>query len=241
MKSYRQIVREASQIFRGHKLGEHPKAINLWNSVEWQEMSQPSGNLTAQLTTAETPHIQLFPPLLQQANGTAAILREFGLLLQRKGGDRARTIWERKLDLPTPEQIAMAKGKLQDPEIRTTCKSYEQVKNTYAPKGTAVDRLVFINVYNALLANNIPFRDSHGVDITTWGPTTEYANQKKYHSLVPLTSAYCPPDVHRCFGTAFAEYLSGDLRCCRDSSVAAAMKRIIENVVSRLDPFPAVS
>lgn len=240
MKSYRQIVRETSRVLKDHELGSKPKVLHLWNGIEWQEMSQPDGKRDAQLGQSQTPTIRLYPGLLQSGQAIAAILREFGLLILAKGGERSKTIWEGKLDLPTPEQIEAARSKLDEPEIRRTCKTYEQVKNTYPETGSAVDRLVFIHIANALLANNIPLSDSQGVDIMKWGPTVEYAHQKKYHSLVPLVSAYCPKTVYECFGCAFAELITHDLNCCRESTVTEGLRRIIRNIVSRLEPYPSV-
>lgn len=240
MKSYRQLVRETSQALKNHEFSSKPKLLHLWNSVEWQEMSKPDGTRDAQLGQSQTPVIRLYPGLLQGSKAQTGILREFGLLILSKGGDRSRVLWDNKLDLPTPEQIETVRQKLQDPEIRRMCKTYEQVKDSYPETGSAVDRLVFINVANALLANNIPFKDSQGVDIMKWGPSVEYAHQKKYHSLIPLVSAYCPHDVYSCFGCAFAEMVLSDLKCCRESTVAEGLRRIIRNVVSRLEPYPAI-
>jgi hypothetical protein len=241
MRSYRQIVRDVSRLLKDHEIGSKPKVLGLWNGIEWQEMSQPNGTADAKLDASEVPVIHLYPKLLQDRNSERAILREFGLLIQAKGGTRATTVWDNKLDLPTKEQVEKAAKKLLDPEIRKTCQTYEQVKDTYPERGSAVDRLVFIHISNALLANNIPFKDSVGVDVLTWGPTVEFSHQKKYHSLTPLVSAYCPSEISRCFGCAFAEAVLSDLKACRESTVTAGLKRVILNVVSRLEPYPTVA
>jgi len=240
MRTYRQIVKEATTALKNHKFGTNAKVLNLWNEVEWQEIPKADGKRDAELSPS-AHLIALYPALLQSPKAVSSVLREFGLLIQRTGGDRAALIWDKKLDLPTPEQAKTVAQKLEDPEIRNRCKTYEHVKDTYPETGSAVDRLVFINVANALLANNVPFRDSQGVDVFKWGPASQYLAFKKYHYLTPLTSAYCPPEVNRCFGCAFAEMVLTDLKCCRDSSVAAAMRRIIGNVISRLEPYPVLS
>jgi hypothetical protein len=241
VKSYRQLVREAGRVLKDHELGGKPKVLALWNSVEWQEMPQPNGPRDAELSVdASSPVIRLYPGLLQTDKAVESILREFGLLILASGGKRSSEVWDKKYDLPTPEQIKTAAGKLTDHELRKTCKTYSQLKDSYPERGSAVDRLVFIHIANALLANNIPLADSVGVDITKWGPTVEYAAQKRYHSLTPLVSAYCPPEVVRCFGCAFAELIVNNLRCCRESTVAAGLRRIVANVVSRLEAYPAL-
>lgn len=239
MGDNREAVRQADQVLRNHRLFEDGKVRHLWEQVEWLVVSGGDTRSDAQYVTNRTePSIVLYPALAQSKEPVYAILREFGLLVQAKGGPRAATIWDQKLDLPTPDDIATAKRMLtRQPEDKPAA-LYRDLLKRYPEKGSAVSRLVFINVVNALLANNIPYRDSQGVDIQTWGATVEYCGFKRYHSLIPLTSAYCPPEVHRCFGCAFARYVLDDLACCTESSVAAALRRIVLNVVSRLHPLP---
>jgi hypothetical protein len=72
-----------------------------------------------------------------------------------------------------------------------------------------------------------------GVDIKAWGPTTEYCHRKKYHSLIPLVSAYCPADIYNNFGSALSALVQGNLTSVRDRSVAYALRGIIQRIVKQ--------
>lgn len=240
MSDHRSIVQQADAALRKNRVFQDGKVQHLWDEIEWLEVSGGDDSSSdAQYTSnGGTPGIALFPGLKTTKDPVAAVLREFGLLIQDTGGPRAATIWDQKLDLPTAQDIDTARRMLtRQPEDKPAA-LYRDILSRYPEQGSAVPRLVFINIANALLSNNIPYRDSQGVDILTWGATTQYCSFKRYHSLIPLTSAYCPPEVHRCFGCAFARYVLDDLSCCTESSVAAALRRVILNIVSRLHPFP---
>jgi len=107
------------------------------------------------------------------------------------------------------------------------------VLEAYPNRGHSVERLVYINIVNALLANNISYGDSEGVDIKSWGPTAEYCNRKKYHSLIPLVSAYAPAEVGADFGVALAALVMNGLKEVRDKSVAYALRGIIQRIVKQ--------
>lgn len=241
MNTNQEIVRKADALLRQNRLFQDGKVQHLWEQVEWTESGSAGGD--AQFVTGvATPTIALYPKLAETQEPEASVLREFGLLIQSKGGPRAQTIWDDKLDLPTPDDInaavAVLSTRLADAEPGERKGEYKELLSRYPDTGSAVPRLVFVNIANALIANNIPYRDSNGVDIRTWGPTAEYCAFKRYHSLVPLTSAYCPAEVHRCFGTAFARFVIDELACCAESSTKAGLRRIVLNVVSRLHPLP---
>lgn len=240
MNSYRQLVQQASAQLKAHPLGKLPQVLHLWQGVEWQEMASASPGKDAEASQKEMPVIRLYPDLLRQEGASFPILREFGEIVKAKGGQRATYLWSHKLDLPTPSQVDQIQEKLDDEGLRQTCQTYRQVLDSYPPQGTAVDRLVFIHVANALLANNIPYPDSMGVAIRHWGPCVEYCHQKRYHSLIPLISHYSPPRVYEMFGEAFATLLLGLPDFCQESSTAEGLRRIIRNVVHRLDPYPDV-
>ena len=132
--------------------------------------------------------------------------------------------------------MATVKEKRADPALRQTCKTYKDVLDTYPGSGHSVDRLVYINIMNALLANNISFSDSVGVDIMTWGPAAEYCNLKKYHCLVPLVSAYASADDFNCYGHALASMVIDGLGNVRDSSVAYALRGIVQRIAKMASP-----
>jgi len=235
MSTNREIVQEADQLLRKNRVFQDGKVQHLWSQIEWLEVSGDSEADAQFVSTEQTPTVALYSSLSTAKEPAEAVLREFGLLIQAKGGDRAVAIWEQKLDLPTPDDIEACVSVLAGADKTG---AYRELLDRFPAEGSAVVRLVFINIANALLANNIPLNDFTGTDIRTWGPTAEYCAFKRYHSLIPLTSAYCPPNVHRCFGIAFARYVIDDLACCTESSVKAGLNRIILNVVSRLHPLP---
>jgi hypothetical protein len=232
MATLKDVVVETGQILIDHPLWSELR--ELWHTIQWQQAPNDSGDGVA-LSPAAEPIVRLHPNLLQNPNAGKAVLREFGKFILRRGGDRAETIWDKKLGVPDEEHIDEFAKKLSDPELRKTCKTYEELLQSYPQRGHSVERLIAIHMANALIANNIPYPDSVGVNIKTWGPTAEFANHKKYHSLVPLTSAYCPPIIHADFGTAFAELIIDDLHSVQDTSVAYALKGVIRNVLKRAE------
>lgn len=237
MLTYRTVVRETGKALANSKLGKHPAVTRLWNGMRWQEIAQEAPNEAAAVDT-ELPKIALYPGLLQKSDYRRPVLREFGRIILAKGGSRSATIWGNKFDLATKQQVDAAQKTLSDLKIRARCKTYEQAKDTYPDTGACVDRLVFIHIANAFLANNVPFSRSGGIDIRQFGPTAEFCTQRKYFSLVPLVSAYCPREVFMDFGAAFAAMVLDDLACCSESSVAEALRRIVTNVTSRLEKHP---
>jgi hypothetical protein len=232
MATPKDVIRETGELLSVHELW--PELRSLWKSVQWQEETDDSGDGVA-LTPAAEPIIRLYPNITKNPEAGGSVLREFGNFLLRRGGERAAAIWVNKLTIPEDEHISQFSTKLTDPQLRKTCRTYEEVIQTYPQKGNSVPRLVAVHMANALIANNIPYADSVGVDIMTWGPTTEFANKKKYYSLVPLTSAYCPKDVHEHFGCAFSELIVGDLASVQDTTVAYALKAVIRNILKRAE------
>jgi len=233
MPNFKQTVQQAQKLIEQSELKE--LLLPLWRLIEFQGHTEnlPSG---AALSRNGDAVIHLYPILEQTPDAHKKVLREFGAFVLLRAGDRGAAIWKNKTDVPTPEQVAMVKQKLTCPEVRKTCKSYEDVLNDYPTKGHSVDRLVFINVANALLANNIDFADSVGVDIMTWGPAAEYCNLRKYHSLIPLVSAYAPTDVYEDYGHALAAMLTDKLGNVRDSSVAYALRGIVQRIAKAASP-----
>ena len=232
MSTLKDVIRESGQLLSEHPLG--PELYPLWHVVQWHVDPEESGDGVS-LSPAAEPIIRLHPNLLKNPDAGRAVLREFGKFILRRGGERGEAIWDKKLSVPDEEHIDQFAKKLTDPELRKTCRSYEEILQSYPQKGHSVERLIAIHMANALIANNIPYTDSVGVDVKTWGPTSEFANQRKYHSLVPLTSAYCPPMIHLDFGSAFAELIVNDLHSVQDASVAYALKGVIRNVIKRAE------
>ena len=200
MPTFQQIVKQAGNKLLANDLGKQEHVQALWKSVEWQPFDKQVLDTEVELSTVKDPLIRLYPSLLANVKAPKAVLREFGLLLLDRGGERAASIWDDKLIAPTQEQIEQFANALKDETVRSKCQTFAELIQTYPEKGHSVDRLVGIHFANALLANNVSFNDSVGVDIHKWGPTAQFAAGKKYFSLVPLTSAYCTGEIHRCFG-----------------------------------------
>jgi len=230
---YKPFVKSAQKALDAHEIGQDEVVNSWWKAIEWMGHETPLGQTTARLDAQKNTTIHLYPPLTYEPDPRLHILREFGLLLLAKGGERSQSIWDKKLITPTPDQVNTFEQALKDEKNRSTCNRYEDLINTYPEKGQSVNRLVGIHIANALLANNIPFADSIGVNIHKWGPTAQFCRLKKYFSLVPLSSAYSPPEIHRCFGCAFAALVLNNLGQVMDSSVTFALKTIIRNVIKR--------
>lgn len=228
MQTFKQIVKSAGGLLLAHPVGQQPHIKHLWDNLEFQVVTETKTENDASLHPSKDS-IALYPALLQKtpAQADSIILREFGLLLLRKAGAHCQERWHKKLMLPTEKQITAVQGRLQDAAIRAANKFYRDVIETFA---TAMDRLVFLNVSNALLANGVAFPSSQGIDIKVWGPTAEYSCGKKYHSLIPFTSAYAPREVHNCYGCAFAEMIINKMRSVRESSTAKALETLIREI-----------
>lgn len=234
--NFKQIVKQSQDVIEKSELAELLKP--LWGLIEWQG-HQDSPDAGAALDRQGGAAIHLYTGLESEGEPLAAVksvLREFGLFVLARAAQRGAEIWAKKLDTPTTDQINTARSTLENPDLRKTCHTYADALDHYPSKGHSVDRLVYINLVNALLANNIDFKDSVGVDITTWGPTTAYAKKQRYHSLIPLVSAYAPAAVYNDYGHALAAMLTDNLGSVLDSSVAFALRGIIQRVVRIASP-----
>jgi hypothetical protein len=231
MQTFKQIVKSASGLLLAHPVGQQVHVKNLWNKIEFQVNNERKTENDASLSPSKDL-IALYPALLDRepAQADSIVLREFGLLLLRKAGAHCQERWEKKLALPKESQISAVQQRLQDAAIRAANKTYREVVETF---NTAMDRLVCLNVSNALLANGVQFPSSTGIDIKVWGPTSEYSCGKRYHSLIPYTSAYAPREVHNCYGCAFAEMIVNKMRSIRESSTAKALEALIREIAEQ--------
>ena len=232
MANFKSIVQQSQKMVLASDLKD--LLLPLWRLIEWQGHAKGMGE--AELCRKGGAVINLYPGLEKSAAAPRKVLREFGQFVLVRAGDRGAAIWKNKLEVPTEQQIATIKEKLADTDLRKTCRTYKDVLDTYPSTGGSVDRLVFINVMNALLAHNIPFSASANLDIMSCGPTTEYCNRKKYHCLVPLVSAYAPVDVYTDYGHALAAMVTDKLANVRDSSVAYALRGIVQRIARIASP-----
>lgn len=233
MAEYKQIVMAAQVSLESHEIFQDETVKRAWQTITWKGQNVVRGDTTARLDLSGKPIIYLYPAIKSSDRSVEEVLREFGLYMYRRGEERSQAIWEKKLCVPDDDQIRKFDDALKSASNRKSCHTYSELVHTYPTKGGSVDRLVAINLANALLVNNIPYPDSTGVDVYTWGPTSEYANQKKYHSLIPLASAYAPVNVTRCFGCAFASWVTYNMNTVLDKSVAFGLKTVMRNVIKR--------
>ena len=227
MATYKDIVLEVGKLISQSALAD--LLDTLWKKIEWVAHPTATGSESA-LSAEGDSTIHLFPALKESDQAGEMVLREFGNLILLRSGENGQAIWQKKLDVPTEAAIEMAASKLGDIGVRQKCHEFKDVLDYYPQRGHSVERLVYIHIVNALLANNVSYPDSVNVDLHQWGPTTEYCARKKYHSLIPLISAYAPADVFHDFGTALAALVVDNLSQVRDQSVAYALRGIVQRV-----------
>jgi hypothetical protein len=231
MQTFKQIVKSASGLLLAHPVGHKTHVKNLWNKIEFQVNNERKTENDASLHPSKDL-IALYPALLDKepAEADTIVLREFGLLLLRKAGAHCQERWTKKLLVPYESQISAVQSRLQDAAIRAANSTYREVVETFT---TAMDRLVCLNIGNALLANGVSFPSSQGIDIKVYGATSEYASGRKYHSIIPFTSAYAPREVHNCYGCAFAEMVINKMRSIREKSTANSLEILIRDIADQ--------
>lgn len=217
-----QIVKKAEEALKRSQFGALAHVMALWRGVHWKQVKGQIVSGAAQVNSKEKDTINLYPALsrLQEQAGIYAILREFGNLIFKRGNAATRQKWELKLCLPQKEQIDSFQSRLKGGGF----KSYRAVVDSFT---TSMDKLVALNLANAMIANNVPFSGAFNIDVHRWGATHDYASQNRMHSIKPLVHAYADPEIGECFGKAFAATVVNDLRSVREKSVAEALKGIL--------------
>lgn len=152
------------------------------------------------------------------------VLREFGDYLLTRAPDEMDVEWRQKLVLPTNEQINAFQQRLNQ-----GFNNYQEVVDSLK---SPLDRLVALHMANAMMYNGQAFAGASNVNVREWGPTKEFATLTRYYSIAPLTSAYCPRDVHKDFGTAFASCVVYDLKTVLHSDVKLALRGLLDRIVS---------
>jgi hypothetical protein len=205
----------------------HSHVRSHWRDVEFRVLKDDWDLETARLfvNEAEKPVIRIYPCMATFSPEKQAfyLMREFGDYLLTCASDDMELAWRQKLVLATVEQIDSFQKRLND-----SYNNYAEVVESFK---TPVDRLVAMNLANALMANGQAYKGSGNVNVREWGPTQEFANLRRYFSMVPLTSAYCPRDIHKDFGCAFASYVVFDLKTVLHTSVQETLKRLIERII----------
>lgn len=223
MSQYSQSLQHAEEALKRSQLGAMPHVLQAWKSISWKENAADAGVVAAQML-ASGEGIALFPALLRlnARAQSSALIKEFGLFLYKKCPASGKTVWEKKLCLPEGAQMQAFQGKLQSPDFAT----YRELTESFC---TAMDRLVAINLSNALLCNHVPRDQSRNLNIFTWGATADYANLRRNHSILPLVSAYGNRDVLNCPGSALADLIVNELKSLRETSVAEAFRQFLTN------------
>lgn len=231
--NYQQLVKITGEALNSRTTGKQAHVHRFWESMEFRGHKKQELATDAQLHVNGLATINLYPSVLARPGNRAkeSVLTEFGLYLYKQGGDEVKSIWENKLALPTAGQIFGVEQKLKDPALRQKFHTYRELVESFT---TAVDRLVAANICDALLVNNVPYGDSIGVDIRTWGPSVEYCNRRRYHSIRPLTSLYAHREINDCFGRAFAGLVLIELGSVRESSTQAAFCDLIGCIIDKL-------
>ncbi len=225
MTDAKQAVRQAGQILQNHdEIGKMPHVLKWWQAIKWREIP---GQAAAD-AELDGDSILLYPRLAANPHGSEIVLREFGAFLYAQLPDADKRHWEKKHSLPTAQQIDAFNSKINTPDSKWT--TYKNLTDSFS---TAVDRLVVLNLSNALLANGVSFGSVRGIDVRSYGATSAYANLKRYHSLLPLTTAYADRLFNASYGAAFAALIVNDLKNVRESSVAAALRRLIIGLADR--------
>lgn len=199
-----------------------------WNDIEFKVMEQDwdTENTRLMIQEGDKPVIFIYPVLDKMTPDFQAyyVLREFGEYLLLKAGAEMETHWNQKLTYPTCDQVDAFQTRLNQ-----GFKTYQEVVESLK---TPVDKLVALNLANAMLVNGQAFAGACNVDVRKWGPTQEFANIRRFMSLIPLTSAYCPRHIHEKFGCAFASCVVFDLKTVLHTSVKQALQQIIERIIN---------
>ena len=210
------------------QLARAPHVKSHWSGIELRNLSQDWDTETTRLLVQDggRPTILIHPCMdkFKPDYQAFCILREFGYYLLLQAPVEMELAWRQKLTLPTVSQIDAFQTRLNG-----GYKSYAEVVESLQ---TPIDRLVASHLANSMMANGQAFAGACNVDIRKWGPTQEFANLRRFYSLVPLTSAYCPRTLDREFGSAFASCVVYDLKTVLHSSVKEALKQILERVIN---------
>lgn len=202
------------------------RLTSLWQSVEWK--AQEHQLVAAPVELARNgAHINLYPSLkcLGSEQTNHAIIKAFGQWLYYRMSPQAKKRWEQKLVYPTQSQVQAFQDRL-------AARKFSNFMALVVSFVAASDRLVALNLANAFIINRQPIVDCQGVDVFKWGYTEKYASTQVPHSILSIASAYCSKPVLDDFGDCFAEFVLKDGRSIKESSVSAAMRGLVEDLIT---------
>jgi hypothetical protein len=222
---YDTLIQEVSAKLNASSVGKMPHIQRALAQVQWVKMESQTVAADVEVSRTSKNKVSLFPSLLDKSRDVACltIIKELGNLLFTGCSEDVARRWTNKLCLPTDIQINSIQSKL-----TTEFKSYREVVESFK---TAMDRYVALNIANALISKGVPYSQVLNLDIKTWGATQEYANLKKYHTIIPMLSAYASKEIFENFGAAFADWVCGT-NGITESSVAASTHGIIEDILN---------
>ncbi len=221
------IIKEAGDLLKKSKAGE-PHTVNAWEKITWTNHISQLVDADAEAVRCGDTRINTYPSLLAlpAKRAHAALLREFGNVQLANGDDETKQLWRLKYVLPEKDQITAFQGRLQDPKYET----YRSIVESFH---TSHDRLVALNLANALIANNVPRAGAFNVDIRKWGGTSEYATLCKYHTIASVLPAYASKQIVEDFGAAFADVVLNG-KGVRETSIANALEAIVCGILNRI-------
>ncbi len=221
------LVKEAGNLLKQSKAGE-PHVTSAWAKVEWINHVTQLVDSDAEAVRNGDCKINIYPSIYTKPVKVACalMLREFGNVQLSKADKETKQIWDLKLVLPEQNQISAFQGRLQDKKYV----SYRAIVDSF---NTCHDRLVALNLANALIANNVPRSGAYNVEVKKWGGTAAYATLCKYHSIRSVLSAYASKQIYEDFGSAFADVVTKG-KGVRESSIANALESIVCSILGRV-------
>jgi len=169
--------------------------------------------------------VTIFPSLCLDDSFEAihAVLVEVGWALLK---DRNLTeVWDRKLAFVDPAHV-------DDFQLKLSSTEYNSFADLVKSTNNAVPRLTAIHLSNGLIHSGYNPKTGANIDVKSWGTTSQLATGKLPFSLIPLTSLYCKANTELNFGYAFADLVLCDLGSVSESTVKAALKKLILSIVN---------
>ena len=222
---YDTLIQAASTKLNASPVGKMQHIQRALAQIEWAKMESQTVATDAEVSRDCENKITLYPSILAKSKnvGCFVLLKEVGHLLFTNCDEALARRWNMKLCLPTEQQINAVQSKL-----TRDFKSYREVMESFK---TAMDRYVALNIANALISKGVPYAQVQNLNLRTWGATQEYANLQRYHSIIPMLSAYAPKEIFEDFGAAFADWIC-ETKGITESSVADSTHGIIEDILT---------
>lgn len=215
------VVKRAREAF-----GQGPLKglVSLWDCVEFVEIPDQRAPGDVQTFSDDPGTVTLMPSIKNREEHIAnhIIFKAIGRYAARPTDEKWQRRWDYKFLIPESTQVAQVQDKLASEQFST----FKELVESF---NTAVDRLVALNICNALLRSHTNRQGAKNLDLKQWGSTMEYAKLKRYHSLKPLATAYCDSELCENYPVAFAMMATGaDL--ASESSVSRALKRLVKEL-----------